>query len=138
MPDYPTWMQKICMVFIRTCTHASYYSKLTWYNMQCRYLCEKHSSTKVENGDITKWMEWEASSLKVSLDCNDCSMQFTFYQISVDCGWCGMVSYCIIHSIAYRIAGKFRGRNFSRLTSLKTFCELNFEDRLDYHCICIL
>ena len=38
----------------------------------------------------------------------------------------------------YRIAGKFRGRIFSRLTSLKTFHELNFEGRLDYHCICIL
>ena len=30
--------------------------------------------------------------------------------------------------LRYRIAGKFRGRKFSRLTSLKTFCKLNFED----------
>ena len=35
--------------------------------MQRRYLFEKHSSTKMENGDITKWIEWEASSLKVRM-----------------------------------------------------------------------
>ena len=35
--------------------------------------------------------------------------------------------------MVYRIVGKFRGQKFSRLTSLKTFRELNFEDRLDYH-----
>ena len=44
--------------------------------------------------------------------------------------------FCWIDLLNYRIAGKFRGRKFSRLTSLKTFCELNFEDQLDYHCIC--
>ena len=45
-------------------------------------------------------------------------------------------NYCEVRK--YRIAGKFRGQKFSRLTSLKTFLELNFEDRLDYHCICML
>ena len=38
----------------------------------------------------------------------------------------------------YCIAGKFQGRKFLRLTSLKTVRELNFKDQPDYHCICIL
>ena len=54
------------------------------------------------------------------------------------------LTYAFIHMyyqlpvVSYRIAGKFRGQKFSRLTSLKTFRELNLEDQLDYHCICIL
>ena len=36
----------------------------------------------------------------------------------------------------YRIAGNFRGRKFLRLTSIKTFRELNFEDFIvSYHVI---
>ena len=48
-----------------------------------------------------------------------------------------MVDFCRPGHI-YRIAEKFRGQKFSRLTSLKTVCELNFKDRLDCHCICML
>ena len=34
-------------------------------------------------------------------------------------------------------SGEISRGKFSRLTSFKTFRKLNFEDRLDYHCICI-
>ena len=43
---------------------------------------------------------------------------------------CLYVSMFMKFKYEYRNAGNFRGRKFSRLTPIKTFRELNFEDCL--------
>ena len=46
---------------------------------------------------------------------------------------CNVFMFMLYPGGIYHIAGKFRGRKFSRFISLKTSCELNFKDRLNYH-----